>query len=110
MVFARLRLTARNLRSLRETCHKVRDREAVMREAGGPAARAEAGELLHHVDLVAAARIAHALDRPHEHALRALLRGLAAEEDPHRRAGPAGRAGGRREPEGPGGGAPRPPP
>ena len=66
---------------------KVRDGEPVAGEAGPPAAPVEAGDIVHQVDLVDPAGVAHLLDRPDEDPLGTILAFLGTEKDPHRRLG-----------------------
>ena len=56
------------------------------RAIGGPAAVEKALQAAHQVDFVDPRRVADLLQRPHEHALGAMLRRLSAQEEAHRRA------------------------
>ena len=64
---------------------EMRDREAVVGEAGQPQPPVEADQVLHQVDLVDARLVAHLLDRPDHDALGPVLGRLAADEDAHGR-------------------------
>ena len=69
---------------------QLKKRRREQAKARSPAAPSKARQLPHQQDPVLARRVAHPLDRPQQHPLGAILRGLGADEDADR-----GSAGGR---------------